>query len=261
MSAVLFDIGRTKTRVAFSPDLEGFEEPRVFETLPDFESGISVILDAVRRILADRDFEKIAGGMSRSIPRWSIEAVRDRLSKEFGKDVVIENDAALAGLGEAVYGAGKGFDIVAYITVSSGVGGARIVGGQIDERAVGFEPGKQIVDIENGEAKTLEDLISGKALERQTGKNPKEVLDESVWDRLATYLGIGLNNIIVEWSPRCIVLGGSMITGEPAIPLDKAEVKLREFLKIFPTPPPVKKAELHDFSGLWGAMQFLKSQS
>jgi glucokinase len=50
------------------------------------------------------------------------------------------------GLGEAVFGAGKGREIVVYMTISTGVGGARIVGGKIDASAMGFEPGHQIID-------------------------------------------------------------------------------------------------------------------
>jgi predicted NBD/HSP70 family sugar kinase len=259
MSALLFDIGRSKVRVAFSSNFEDFEEPRVFGTPVDFSEGIKEISETARSVAKGRDFEKIVGGMSRSIPGWSTERVKESFASTFGKEPIIENDAAIAGLGEAVYGAGKGFDIVAYVTVSTGVGGARIVGRQIDDRAVGFEPGKQIIDIEEGVVRTLEDLISGKALEFVEGKNPKDVSDQNVWQRLAEYLAVGLNNIIVEWSPECVVLGGSMITGDPAIPIDRAESRLHEILKIFPAVPPIKKAELGDFGGLWGALWYSKT--
>ena len=144
-------------------------------------------------------------------------------------EIIIENDASMAGVGEAQFGAGRGFEIVAYITVSTGVGGAKIVNGKIDEHAVGFEPGKQIMDVNSG--KTLEDMISGKALQEKFGKHPKEIKDQGVWDNHAWLLAIGLNNIIMEWSPNCVVLGGSMITGDPCIPLDKTENYLKDILK------------------------------
>jgi predicted NBD/HSP70 family sugar kinase len=47
-------------------------------------------------------------------------------------------------------------------SVSTGVGGAKIEDGKIDKHAIGFEPGKQIMDVNT--KKTLEDIISGKAL-------------------------------------------------------------------------------------------------
>ena len=37
---LLFDIGGTKTRMAYSEDGESFGEPVKFETLPDFDAAI-----------------------------------------------------------------------------------------------------------------------------------------------------------------------------------------------------------------------------
>ena len=252
MNSILFDIGGTKTRVAYSLTGESFEEPKVFATS-------DLLIENIKAVAKDREIQKIVGGMSRNISGLDYTKLRQILEQEFKAEIFIENDAAMVGLGEAVFGAGKDFEIVAYLTVSTGVGGARIVNSRIDEKSVGFEPGKQIVDIEGGQNKTLEDLVSGSALAERTGKNPKEITDPKIWEDLAKKLAVGLNNIIVEWSPSVVVLGGSMITGDPAIPLDKAEDYLKEILKIFPTLPPIKKAQLGDFGGLWGALAYLKT--
>lgn len=254
---ILFDIGATKIRMAFSADGEIFEEPKVFETPASYGEGLNLFNETAKELAAGREIKKIVGGMSRSVAGWTYEGFKNDLSKISGADVFVENDAAIVGLGEAIWGAGKGFDIVAYITVSTGVGGARIVSGQIDEKAIGFEPGKQIIDMDSGQ--NLEDMISGKALKNKTGKNPKEVKDESIWDEHAKMLSVGLNNIIVEWSPNCVVLGGSMITGTPAISVSKTEEYLKDILKIFPELPVIKKAELGDFGGLYGALAYLKN--
>lgn len=259
MNSILFDIGATKIRVAYSVDGEVFEKPNVIKTPKDNEEQSDIFIKLIKETAGDREIKKIAGGMSRNISGWGSEKLKEDLNKNFDADVFIENDSAIVGLGEANWGAGRGFNIVAYITVSTGVGGVRIVEGKIDERAIGFEPGKQIIDIESG--KTLEDMISGKALEKKTGQNPKEITDPKVWDEHAKNLAVGLNNIIVEWSPDCVVLGGSMITGDPAIPLDKTENYLKEILKIFPQIPPIKKAELGDFGGLYGALAYLRDTS
>ncbi|MFH0804123.1 MAG: ROK family protein [Candidatus Zambryskibacteria bacterium] len=254
---ILFDIGATKIRVAYSVDGEIFEEPRVFETPSGYEEILKMFIDTAKELAGDREIKKIAGGMSRSIPGLEEEKFKSDLTETFGVVAFIENDAAIVGMGEANWGAGRGFEIVAYVTVSTGVGGAKIVNSKIDEHAIGFEPGKQIIDMDSG--KNLEDMISGKALREETGKNPKEVFDEKIWDERAKMLAVGLNNIIVEWSPNCVVLGGSMITGEPAISVEKTEVYLKEILKIFPEIPPIKKAELGDFGGLYGALAYLKN--
>lgn len=258
---ILFDIGATKTRMAYSSDGEIFETPRVFETPKDYQVGLDLFVATTKELSKGREIKKVVGGMSRSIVGWVSEKLKNDLNKQLGADIFIENDAAMVGLGEASWGAGKGFKIVAYITVSTGVGGVRIVNNKIDERAVGFEPGKQIIDIENGLNKTLEELVSGKALEQKTGKHPKEIIDEAVWTEHAKFLAIGLNNIIVEWSPNCIVLGGSMITGNPAISVEKTKTYLEEILKIFPELPAIKKSELGDFGGLYGSLVYLKNIS
>jgi predicted NBD/HSP70 family sugar kinase len=257
MNSILFDIGATKIRIAYSSDGEIFEEPKVFKTPKDYEEGLRLFTETAKELANGREIKTIAGGMSRSV--WgNPEKLKEDLYKNFGADVFIENDAAIVGLGEANWGAGRGFEIVAYVTVSTGVGGARIVNGKIDERAIGFEPGKQIIEAESG--KTLEDMISGSALQAKTGKHPKEIKDEGVWNTHAWLLAVGLNNIIVEWSPNVVVLGGSMITGNPCIPLEKTEEYLKDILKIFPKIPPIKKGELGDFGGLYGALAFIKNK-
>ncbi len=262
MNAILFDIGRTKTRVAFSETLENFEDPIVFETNEEYEVGLQKLITTIKECRKNREINKIVGGKTRALTDWNEERLIEDLKNEFGEniDIKIENDSALVGLGEAVYGAGKGFPIVAYITVSTGVGGARIVDGHIDERAIGFEPGKQVIDIEDESTKTLEDLISGKALQEKTGKHPKEIQDANIWEEHAKILAIGLNNTIVNWSPNCIVLGGSMITGDPKIPIDRAEEYLKEIVRIEEELPTIKKAELKDFGGLWGGLALLSQK-
>ncbi|MEK7635403.1 MAG: ROK family protein [Patescibacteria group bacterium] len=255
MNSILFDIGATKIRIAYSLDGEIFEEPKVFKTPENYEEGLKKFSETAKELAKEREIKIIAGGMSRSV--WDgPEKLKIDLEKIFGANVLIENDAAIVGLGEACWGAGRGFSIVAYITVSTGVGGVKIENGKIDQHAIGFEPGKQIIEAES--RKTLEDMISGKALQAKTGKNPKDITDQGVWDNHAWLLAVGLNNIIVEWSPDVVVLGGSMITGNPSIPIEKTENFLKDILKIFPKLPIIKKSELGDFGGLYGALAFIK---
>ncbi|MFO0718887.1 MAG: ROK family protein [Candidatus Paceibacterota bacterium] len=279
---LLFDIGGTNTRVAFSKDGKDIGEPVVFPTPQDFEEAMK----AMKKALVDLGvavgsfkiacggvpgvFDKVAGSLtfSPNLPDWVGKALREKLFQSFGVPVHIENDASLVGLGEAHYGAGKGFSIVEYITVSTGVGGARIVDGKIDEKSVGFEPGQEVmtfgaenVGTSSGEKTTFENAVSGTALEKRFGKKPKEVTDPQVWEELAEKLAFGLHNTIVLWSPDVLVLGGSMIVGDPAISVERTDFYLQKMLKIFPKPPILKKAELGALGGLWGALEFAKSKS
>ena len=53
------------------------------------------------------------------------------------------------------------------------------------------------------------------------GVKPYEIPQaDAIWDQLAYYLAHGLRNSILYWSPDVIVLGGSMIIGDPRILLD-----------------------------------------
>jgi len=182
------------------------------------------------------------------------------LKKKFSAEVYLENDTAMVGLGEAIFGAGKGYDIVAYHTVSTGVGGVRIVNGEIDAFATGFEPGHQILDVDhtilgNSKEATLENLVSGSALEERAGMKPYDIPQgDAVWGQLAEYLGYGLRNTILYWSPNVIVLGGSMIVGDPRIKLNDIITYTHSTMGDTAPIPDIIDADLGDFGGLYGAM-------
>jgi glucokinase len=270
---ILFDIGGTKMRIAGSRDCKEFAgDPIIIDTPSDFEEGMKALKDAIRNISSGEEIEIIGGGIAGpfnqktgclikgpNISNWVDKPLRTRLEDEFNVPVYIENDSALVGLGEMHHGAGNKEGIGVYITVSTGVGGARFIDGYIDEATVGFEPGHEIIDpdksmcpdCENGE---LESYIGGAATEKRTGKKPYEITEPEFWDTYAKYLAYGLNNTIVHWSPNVLVLGGSMIVGDPAIPVDKTIEYLKDILKIFPELPEIKKAELGALGGLYGAM-------
>ena len=153
-----------------------------------------------------------------------------------------------------------------YHTISTGVGGAKIENGKIDSYHLGFEPGKQVLDIDRtilGEdiLPTLENLVSGTAVEERTGEKPYEIPQtDAIWDQLANYLAHGLRNTIFYWSPELIVLGGSMITGNPAIEIANIQKHTQNILGNEVAIPEIKKAKLGDESGLYGAMALLAEQ-
>lgn len=278
MSYVLFDIGGTNTRVAVSNDLKKIDEVVTFKTSVKFEDGVKNILENAKKISKD-DIQAFSGGVrglvselkdgiqnDSILKKWAGKSIVKEIKKKYEVPVFLENDSAMAGVGEAVFGAGKGLDIVAYHTVSTGVGGVKVEEGDIDEASIGFEPGHQILDIDRtvlGEdiAPTLENLVSGTALEQRFGVKPYDIPQtDVVWDELAEYLAQGLRNTILYWSPDVIVLGGSMITGDPAISVDTIRKYTVEALDDFVTSPLIVKAELGDEAGLYGAMAILKKR-
>jgi len=266
---ILFDIGGTKTRVAQARSRESFDTPVIFDTPQNYEEGIKKLKETILSVSQGQSIDTIVGGIagpfsqktrtliqSLNLPDWVEKPLATDLESFFHTKVFLDNDSAMVGLGEAVSGAGRGFSIVAYITVSTGVGGARIVDGAIDERRIGFEPGKQII---GAHGETLEGLISGRAVEEMTGKKPHEIEDSVFWDSLAKTLAQGLNNVIVDWSPDVVVLGGSMMNAVGISAL-KTEEYLKEMLTIYPTLPAIRKSELGDLGGLSGALAYLKQK-
>ena len=196
---------------------------------------------------------------------WGGKQITHALEDAFGCTIFVENDTAIVGLGEAVAGSGKGYPICVYMTVSTGVGGVRIVNGQIDTSALGFEPGHQIIDAGRGlQANTvggdgldLEGIISGTAVTKRYGKKPFEITDEAFWDEMARLLAYGLNNTIVHWSPDIVVIGGSMMK-KVGIPVERVRAHLKGILHIYPELPLIEHSALGDIGGLHGALHYVK---
>ncbi len=276
---ILFDIGGTKTRVAASFDLCTFGDPVKFETKHDYHEGIKILMDAIKTVSKGEKIIAIAGGIrgplnhektgiisETTLTDWVGRPIAHVLEKKFNAPVYLKKDTAIVGLGEAHYGAGKGYDIVAYHTVSTGVGGVRIVNQVIDTSSVGFEPGHQELDIDrsvlgHGIEHSLENLVSGAALEVRRGVKPYEI-DQSdpVWKKLAEYLSFGIKNTILYWSPHVIVLGGSMIVGNPRILLNDIISEVETRLSGSVPRPVIVDAALADEGGLYGAMALISQK-
>lgn len=278
MTYVVFDIGGTKTRVAVSTDLKKFDAHTSFNTPKKFTEGVNKITEAIKELTKEKP-KAMAGGIrgrlseekdgidnDNVLSQWGGKSLVEALQKKYDVPIYLENDAAIAGLGEAVFGAGKDMDIVAYHTVSTGVGGAKIENGEIDVASVGFEPGHQILDVDRtilGEeiVPTLENLVSGTAVENRFKVKPYEIpQSDLLWPELAGYLAQGLRNTIVYWSPDVIVLGGSMIIGDPKIEIDDIRKFTVESLDGFVECPFITLAKLGDEAGLYGGMAILKKK-
>jgi glucokinase len=68
---------------------------------------------------------------SHQIAGWDGFPLADWVSELVGVPAVLGNDADVAGLAEALFGAGKGLSPIFYITVGTGVGGGLIIDGEI----------------------------------------------------------------------------------------------------------------------------------
>jgi glucokinase len=68
---------------------------------------------------------------SHQIEGWDNFPLEKWISDLLGMPAVLGNDADVAGLAEALFGAGKGLSPIFYITIGSGIGGGLIINGEI----------------------------------------------------------------------------------------------------------------------------------
>lgn len=271
MPYFLFDIGASQTKIGASFDGENFENTQIYPTPQNFEEGVKVLTEKAKQ-LGDKKFTAAIGGIAGpldrkrtmitaapNLPDWNGKPLSDAFTQATGIKIHLENDTALAGLGEATEGPGKPFSIVAYMTVSTGVNGVLILDKSVAPNARGFEIGKHIIDFDktyDQESVIFENFVAGSQFPRRFGAPAHEIADPNIWSEEANLVSIGLTNLILFWSPEIVILGGSVAK---SIPLDALIEKTRERLTVFPELPLIKKAELGDFAGLWGALHWAKS--
>lgn len=266
-----FDIGGTKMRVGVSTDGRTFSGTNVVETPANFDEGMETLKKLFAELTAGAPLQGLGGGMagifnpertellaSPHLPGWVGQPLSDHFQGLVQGPVTLDNDSAVVGLGEAHFGAGQGIGVIAYITVSTGVGGARIIDGQIDRSIYGFEPGHQILNLDK--RTTLEQMVSGTALEAQFGRKPFEIKDNGVWAEVAKKLAAGLYNTILHWSPEVVILGGSMFR-DPGIKLEEVKAALIDWQPVLPVLPELKLATLGDQGGLFGGLILAVSKS
>lgn len=264
-------------RLAVSKNSKTILRSKIVGTPESFKDGITLFKETAKELskgekidkcvgciagLLDKKGEKIINSPNKK--EWSGKPLKNSLEKAIGVPVKILNDTVAAGLGEAVFGKGKRFNIVAYLTVSTGVGGARIAYKNIGKGLIGFEPGHQIIAPEGlfcgcrGKGH-LEAYISGTAFQNRYGRDAENIKDPKIWNEAAQNLAVGLNNVIVFWTPDVIILGGSMMLGKSHISIPLVKDYLKKMETIFPKIPPIIKASLGDETGLYGALAYLKA--
>ncbi|MBI2022051.1 ROK family protein [Candidatus Daviesbacteria bacterium] len=271
------DIGATNTRIGLSEDGHSIAKKEKFSTPADFSEGINLIVKSINDLaennLPNKISVAVAGvvdsqqGVVLKAPNlidYNNQPIVEVLENKLQTKVILGNDADFAALGEANLGAGRGYKIVAFITLSTGVGGARVVSGEIDETAIGFEPGHQIFDPNGrvwgcGQRGCFESVASGKAFELNFGVKPENCHNPRIWEEHAKIVSQGLINVIVLWSPDILVLGGSLIKAGQKF-LNPLIRHIDENLKIIPTPK-IKVSELGDINVLLGGIYKTINQS
>lgn len=264
---ILIDIGGTNTRVAKTEDKENLGESIIFETPQDFNAWLEVAKTAIATLVQEKPILAIVVGVpatfkdnksvinvAPNLPLWQGVPLKQILAETFSCEATLENDTALVGLGEAIFGAGKGHDIVAYLTLSTGVNGVKIVDGKIDKNKYGYEIGHHIID----QGKDIEYFIGGKSLETRFGIPSKENKDPELWKEVNYYTGVLAANTTMYWSPSIIIFGGP-VTND--INIDEVTLTAKSIATRYEVLPIFVKSTLGALGGLYGGMAYLKTRN
>jgi glucokinase len=264
------DIGGTHTRVA-SGARGKLQQKTSFPT-KDFQTSLKEINEAVSKLSVESNEEvkKVGVGIpgpletktgkilkAPNLAGWEGIDVSKTFSDTLMVPVVTEHDCSVAALGESNYGAGVGKNPVLYITVGTGIGMGLIVGGKIFKGVYNPEPGHQIISREGhtcscGQKGDLESFSSGSGLKMVAGENSEKLVGKEHWWQAMEWLGVGITNAILHYSPEIVIIGGGLATNGDMF-FDPIKKSVESHLKLIPAVPIVPTA-LGEDSGLIGAI-------
>lgn len=154
-------------------------------------------------------------------PHWSGFNLSKSLTERLAAPVFLETDVAAAAIAEQAMGAAFGLDAVAYVTVGSGIGGALLAEGRTLKGALHPEIGHLRIKRRDGDATPsacpfhddcAEGLAAGPALGRRLADGETLTDRADIRTLAADYLGQLCASVALAWSPRCIVLGGGVMS-------------------------------------------------
>ncbi len=231
------------------------------------------------------------------LPGWHNVPLREMVRERYRVSTFLLNDASAAALGEHRFGAGRGIENLILLTIGTGIGGGIIIDGKLYQGPSGSagEIGHMTIDLNGpkctcGNIGCLERLVSGPVMaEEARGRliqGEKSALLEMVAGRIeevtaeeigvaarkgdhlaldiitktATYLGVGLVNLVNIFNPQMIIIGGGVgKLGELLLGPARRIVQERAF-RVSAKAVRIVPAELGDAAGVLGAAAFAFAQ-
>lgn len=223
-----------------------------------------------------------------NLPGWLDFPLRDELARLTGFQVVVENDANCAVVGEARFGAAKGASDVIYLGLGTGVGGGAIVNGTLvgGVNGLGGELGHVCVALDGprctcGGIGCLEAFTAGWAIAREgelvaatsdgaalreaaSGNEitPRAIIKSAeagdpsaiaILKRSGRALGAALGSFVNIFNPELIVIGGGLGVGDGHILATAREALAEYSFRAQREAARIVVAKLGDDSGLFGA--------
>jgi glucokinase len=258
MIYVGLDIGGTKLMVAAANrDGQLLETVRASTPL-DLEQGLAALETMIERVAEGRKILAMGAAAGGPLdwktgvisplhnPNWRNVPLKQRMETRWGCPFYVDVDTNVAAIAEYL-ASDPPADPLLYITLSTGMGGGLMVGGQLYRGARGAHPevAHQAIHFQCahperiicacGATDCLEALVSGNAI-RRVYRKAAEQLNPAEWDEVAYNLGQGLRNAAALYCPAEIVLGGGIAIGGGQSFLDRAGEVMRNGLRIVPIP-------------------------
>jgi fructokinase len=155
---------------------------------------------------------------------WRDTDVAHRLAQRTGMPVGFDTDVNGAALAEGRWGAGRGLQDFAYVTVGTGIGVGSIVRGRsvfgINHTELGHirvvrKSGDPFPGVCPFHGDCIEGLASGPAIEARAGVPASQLPpDHSTWDFVAHELAQLMHTMVLTTAPARIFLGGGVMAGQ-----------------------------------------------
>ena len=229
---------------------------------------------------------------------WNDAPVAKLFSELSGKPIYIANDANVAALGEAKFGATKQYQSSILLTIGTGIGGGMVFDGKLIEgfKSAGAELGHITIREGNdglacacGRKGCYEKYASATALIRQTRHAMVDNLNSALWqvadgkienvdgrtafiaarmgdetaqkviDQFVGYLSEGIADFVNILRPEAIVLGGGIANeGEALFEPLRKAVDERSYIAMDIVPLKIVGAKLGSKAGIYGAFTIAK---
>lgn len=230
--AIGVDIGATKIAAGLVDEKGRMLEQAERPTPQDPDGAVEAMRLMVERFLkrgaqlvgvgapGQMDFANGVIVGSPNLPQWNNYPLKEKLEEKLTTDVVLDNDANAALLGELWQGVARGKKTVLMLTLGTGVGGALWQDGKLErgEDGTGAELGHTIIDqsypdhCEQGHQGCLESMIGGGVNEKKYGKGLKDLFnDTNFLTQWANNLEKGITTLVTQYHPEMVVLGGGVI--------------------------------------------------
>lgn len=261
------DIGATKTLLACLTNDGVVTESIKFPTPKDYTVFKKELAENVAKMATNKFMACCVGvpglldrkrgiGIAMGNLPWKNVPIQKDVERIASCPAVIENDAKLAGLSEAILLKNK-YNRVVYVTVSTGIGVGVIANQQIEPMLVDSEPGKMPLE-HNGKMVAWESFASGKAIVKRYGKRASEITDPAIWMQISEDIAVGLINVIAIIQPEVVVLGGGVGTQ-----FKRFETLLEKALERYEVPlipiPPIMHAARPEEAVVYGCYELAKS--